>query len=110
MNEKELREKYTPRKCDSKVELDSIITEINADAYNKDHELLNKDIELLSLRSNLLRDKRETERQIDEINLERAKVDSERRAQRRFFQELKREFIVLNSKGFQQKENSESAK
>ena len=105
MNEKEIREKFAPRKCENQNEFDMIMhdmntvqTELNHPYADRERELL-KQIDLLNAQRNAIFV------QIDTIQIQRRENEQKRKDINRVFHELKHQLIGLNPRdGFPKKE------
>ena len=105
MNEKEIREKFAPRKCENQNEFDMIMhdmndvqTELNHPYLDRERELL-KQIDLLNAQRNAIFV------QIDTIQVQRRENEQKRKDINRVFYELKHQLIALNPRdGFPKKE------
>lgn len=96
MNEKELREKYPPRKLENQVEFENVMTEINVAQTHDDHPLLDEDRRLKIEFERLGIERAKLRAQMNEISIKRMEIDQRRKDMNRVYHDIKHEFIVLN--------------
>jgi len=96
MNEKELREKYPPRKVESQIEFDRIMSEMNNEQTHLNHPYLDRERELAKQKELLEQQKQAINIQLNAIKVERIDLDQKRKDINRIFHDLKHELIMLN--------------
>ena len=96
MNIQEIREKYPPRKLNSQVEFDNMMSQMNAEQTEMNHPLLDRDRELAKQRQNLMMQMDAIKIQLKGIAVERLELEQKRKDINRLFHELKHDIIMLN--------------
>ena len=89
MNEKEIRAKYEARKCETQMEFDRVMSEMNTEHLDRERELA-KQRELLETQ------KQAINIQLNQIKVERLELEQKRKEINRVFHDLKHELIMLN--------------
>lgn len=96
MNEKEIRAKYEARKCESQIEFDRIMSEMNTEQTHLNHPFLDRERELIKQKKLLEQQKSAINIQLDAIKLERLDLEQKRKDINRVFHDLKHELIMMN--------------
>jgi len=96
MNEKEIRAKYEARKCETQMEFDRLMSEMNTEQTHINHPYLDRERELAKQRELLEQQKQAINIQLKAIKLERLDVEQRRKDINRVFHELKHDLIMLN--------------
>ena len=108
MNEKEIREKFAPRKCESQAEFDRIMSEMNVEQEHLNHPYLDQERELLRQIDLLNSQKAAIFVQINTIQMRRRDIEYNRKEINRVFHDLKHQLIQLNPHGsFPKKEEND---
>lgn len=107
MNEKEIREIYPPRKCESQIEFDRLMSALHEAQAHANHPLLDRESELMQQRTLLLQQRQAINIQLEAIKVERIQLDARRRQNNRAFHDVKHELIMLNPKEELAKRGSE---
>lgn len=98
MTEKEIREKYPPRKVENQVEFDRIMHDMNQEQTHLNHPWLDRERELAKQREMLETQKQAINIQLRTIAVERIELEQKRKDVNRVFHDLKHELIMLNPK------------
>ena len=96
MNEKEIRAKYEARKCETQMEFDRLMSEMNTEQTHLNHPHLDRERELAKQREMLETQKQEINIQLNAIKVERLELEQKRKDINRVFHDLKHELIMLN--------------
>ena len=96
MNEKEIRAKYEARKCETQMEFDRVMSEMNTEQTHLNHPYLDRERELAKQRELLETQKQAINIQLNQIKVERLELESKRKEINRVFHDLKHELIMLN--------------
>ena len=96
MNEKEIRAKYAARKCESQIEFDRVMSEMNTEQTHLNHPYLDRERELIKQKKLLEQQKSAINIQLDAIKLERLDLEQKRKDINRVFHDLKHELIMMN--------------
>ena len=96
MNASEIKAKYEGRKCESQVEFDRVMSEMNAEQTVMNHPYLDRDRELAKQRQNLMMQMDAIKIQLKGIAVERLELEQKRKDINRLFHELKHDIIMLN--------------
>jgi hypothetical protein len=96
MDQKEIMAKYSGRKCESKVEFDRVMSELNTDQNEFNHPYLDRERELAKQREQLNTQKQAINIQLNQIKLERLDLEQKRKDINRLFHQLKHELIMNN--------------
>ncbi len=97
MNENEIRAKYPPlRKCESQIEFDRIMSEMNVDQTRLNHPYLDRERELLKQRELLMQQQQAIRIKLNAIKIERLEIEQKRKDVNRLFHELKHDLIMTN--------------
>ena len=96
MNEKEIRAKYEARKCETQMEFDRVMSEMNTEQTHLNHPFLDRERELAKQRELLETQKQAINIQLNAIKVERLDLDQKRKEINRVFHDLKHELIMLN--------------
>ena len=96
MNEKEIMAKYQGRECETQIEFDRIMSEMNTEQTQLNHPYLDRDRELVKQREMLMTQKQAINIQLNQIKIERVGIEQKRKEINRVFHDLKHELIMLN--------------
>jgi len=96
MNEKEIRAKYEARKCETQMEFDRLMSEMNIEQTHINHPWLDRERELAKQRELLEQQKQAINIQLNAIRLERLDLEQKRKDVNRVFHDLKHDLIMLN--------------
>ena len=96
MNEKEIRAKYEARKCETQIEFDRLMSEMNDEQTHLNHPYLDRERELAKQKELLEQQKQAINIQLNAIKVERIDLDQKRKDINRVFHDLKHELIMLN--------------
>ena len=96
MNEKEIRAKYEARKCETQMEFDRLMSEMNTEQTHLNHPYLDRERELAKQREMLETQKQAINIQLNAIKVERLELEQKRKDINRVFHDLKHELIMLN--------------
>jgi hypothetical protein len=96
MNEKEIRAKYEARKCETQMEFDRVMSEMNTEQTHLNHPYLDRERELIKQKKLLEQQKSAINIQLDAIKLERLDLEQKRKDINRVFHDLKHELIMMN--------------
>ena len=96
MNEKEIRAKYEARKCETQMEFDRLMSEMNTEQTHMNHPYLDRERELAKQREMLETQKQAINIQLNAIKVERLELEQKRKDINRVFHDLKHELIMLN--------------
>ena len=96
MNEKEIRAKYEARKCETQMEFDRVMSEMNTEQTHLNHPYLDRERELAKQRELLETQKQAINIQLNQIKVERLELEQKRKEINRVFHDLKHELIMLN--------------
>jgi seryl-tRNA synthetase len=96
MNANEIKAKYEGRKCESQVEFDRVMSEMNAEQTQLNHPYLDRDRELAKQRENLMMQMDAIKIQLKGIAVERLELEQKRKDINRLFHDLKHELIMAN--------------
>lgn len=96
MNEKEIRAKYAARKCETQMEFDRLMQEMNTEQTHLNHPYLDRERELIKQKKLLEQQKSAINIQLDAIKLERLDLEQKRKDINRVFHDLKHELIMMN--------------
>lgn len=96
MNEKEIRAKYEARKCETQMEFDRLMSEMNIEQTHINHPWLDRERELAKQKELLEQQKQAINIQLNAIKVERLDLEQKRKDVNRVFHELKHELIMLN--------------
>ena len=96
MNEKEIRAKYEARKCETQIEFDRLMSEMNDEQTHLNHPYLDRERELAKQKELLEQQKQAINIQLNAIKVERIDLDQKRKDINRIFHDLKHELIMLN--------------
>ena len=96
MNEKEIRAKYEARKCETQIEFDRVMSEMNTEQTHLNHPYLDRERELAKQKELLEQQKQAINIQLNAIKVERIDLDQKRKEINRVFHDLKHELIMLN--------------
>lgn len=96
MNEKEIRAKYEARKCETQMEFDRVMSEMNTEQTHLNHPYLDRERELAKQRELLETQKQAINIQLNQIKVERLELEQKRKEINRVFHDLKHELIMMN--------------
>ena len=96
MNEKEIRAKSEARKCETQMEFDRVMSEMNTEQTHLNHPYLDRERELAKQKELLEQQKQAINIQLNAIKVERIDLDQKRKDINRIFHDLKHELIMLN--------------
>ena len=96
MNEKEIRAKYEARKCETQIEFDRLMSEMNDEQTHFNQPNLDRERELAKQRELLETQKQAINIQLNAIKVERLELEQKRKDINRVFHDLKHELIMLN--------------
>ena len=96
MNEKEIRAKYEARKCETQMEFDRVMSEMNTEQTHLNHPYLDRDREIAQQRENIRIQMQALKTQDAALKIERIDLDQKRKDINRVFHDLKHELIMLN--------------
>ena len=109
MNEKEIRAKYEARKCETQMEFDRVMSEMNTEQTHLNHPYLDRERELAKQKELLEQQKQAINIQLNAIKVERIDLDQKRKEINRVFHDLKHEFIMLNPREQYANKDNETA-
>ena len=98
MNEQEIRAKYAARKCESQMEFDRLMSEMNTEQTHLNHPYIDRERELAKQRELLEQQKQAINIQLNAIKVERIDLEQKRKDINRVFHDLKHDLIMLNPK------------
>ena len=98
MNEQEIRAKYAARKCESQMEFDRIMSEMNTEQTHLNHPYIDREREIAKQRELLEQQKQAINIQLNAIKVERIDLEQKRSVINRVFHDLKHDLIMLNPK------------
>lgn len=98
MNEKEIIEKYAPRKVDSQQEYDRVFELMNAEQTELNHPYEDMDTALAIKLSKMENRRLIIAQQMNKIKTQRLELDKERKEINRLFNKLKHGWAILNPK------------
>ena len=96
MNEKEIRAKYEARKCETQIEFERLMSEMNNEQAHFNNPYLDRERELAKQREMLETQKQAINIQLNAIKVERLELEQKRKDINRVFHDLKHELIMLN--------------
>lgn len=96
MNEKLIRAKYEARKCETQMEFDRLMSEMNDEQTHFNHPYLDRERELAKQREMLETQKQAINIQLNQIKVERLELEQKRKEINRVFHDLKHDLIMLN--------------
>ncbi len=96
MNEKELREKYPPRKVESQIEFDRIMSDMNMTQTKLNHPINDRKMQIYKQRELLNIQKQAINQQLSALSAEQQDIEMQQKGINRLFYELKHEMIMLN--------------
>lgn len=96
MNENEIRAKFEARKCETQIEFDRIMSDMNAEQTHMNHPYLDRERELEKQRELLATQKKAIDIQLHTIKMERIGLQQKRKDINRVFYDLKHELIMMN--------------
>lgn len=96
MKEKEIRKKFPPRKCESQIEFDRIMSDMNQAQSHLNHPYLDRLRELNKQKANIETQIQALKVQLNSIRIERLEIEEKRKIINRTFHDLKNELIMLN--------------
>lgn len=98
MTEQKARVKYTPRKCDSQKEFDTLMSAINHEQTLENHPYLDRLRELNKQKALIETQKQALNVQLNAIKVERLEIEAKQKTINRIFHQLKHEMLELNPK------------
>ena len=96
MTVEEIRAKYEARKCETQMEFDRVMSEMNTEQTHLNHPYLDRERELAKQKELLEQQKQAINIQLNAIKVERIDLDQKRKEINRVFHDLKHELIMLN--------------
>lgn len=96
MNEKEIREKYIAKKCDTQIQFDRVMSEMNEEQAQINHPYIDRLRELAKKRELLMQQKEAINIQLAAIKVERIDIEQKQKELNRVFHDIKHELIMLN--------------
>lgn len=96
MTVKEIREKFPPRKCESQIEFDRIMSDMNTAQSHLNHPHLDRLRELNKQKANIETQIQALKVQLNSIRIERLEIEEKRKVINRTFHDLTNELIMLN--------------
>lgn len=100
----ELMERFTPRRCETQIEFDSVYHDINMEQSRLNHPYDDK-IRDLNFQKSLVESQIQALRcNIDKIRMERNRLEQGKKEINRAYFELKHEWLQLNPKGLKNEE------
>lgn len=96
MNENQIRAKYEARKCETQMEFDRIMSDMNNEQTHLNHPYLDRERELAKQRELLAQQKKAIDIQLQAIKVECLDLQQKRKDINRTFHDLKHELIMLN--------------
>lgn len=96
MNEKEIRAKYEAQVCETQMEFDRLMSEMNTEQTHLNHPYLDRERELAKQRELLETQKQAINIQLNQIKVERLELEQKRKEINRVFHDLKHDLIMLN--------------
>lgn len=96
MNEKELRERFAPRKVESQIEFERIMSDMNAEQTRMNRPYMDSEYQIGVRRQTLKQQVNSLNQQITTLNLELMQQQNERKQMNRLFHDLKHELIMMN--------------
>lgn len=94
MEEKEIRGKYAERTCNSQIEFDRLMSEINEEQAKCNHPFLDRENELAKESEQLKLQIEGIRIQLHAIYLERLDLEEKRKNNNRIFHDVKHELIM----------------
>ena len=98
MNEKEIREKYPPRKVESQGEFDKYMSVLNNEQTLLNHPFLDRQRELAKQLKLIETQKQALNIQLNAIKVENLELEQKMKDLNRVFHQLKHEMAVMNPK------------
>ena len=96
MNKEEIMARFRPRQCESQMEFDRIMSEMNMEQTHLNHPYLDRQRELAKQRELLETQKQAINIQLNQIKVERLEMEQKCKDINRLFHELKHELIMVN--------------
>lgn len=96
MNEKEIRERFAPRECETQMEFQSIMEKMNSLQASYNHPYMDRDRELLSETHRLMTQKQAINIQLNMLKQERIEIEQKRKDINRVFNDLKHQLCIIN--------------
>lgn len=96
MNEKEIRAKFEAQVCETQMEFDRLMSEMNTEQTHLNHPYLDRERELAKQRELLETQKQAINIQLNQIKVERLELEQKRKDINRVFHDLKHDLIMLN--------------
>ena len=96
MTVEEIKAKYEARKCETQIEFDRLMSEMNDEQTHFNHPYLDRERELAKQREMLETQKQAINIQLNAIKVERLELEQKRKDINRVFHDLKHELIMLN--------------
>ena len=96
MNEKEIIAKYEAKECNTQVEFERIMSEMNIEQTHLNHPYLDRERELIRQKELLEQQKQAINIQLNALKMERLDLEQKRKDINRVFHDLKHNLIMLN--------------
>ena len=96
MTEQEIRAKYEARKCETQIEFDRIMSEMNAEQTHLNHPYLDRERELAKQHDMLQTQKQAINIQLNQLHVEKLSLIEKRKEINRVFHDLKHDLIMMN--------------
>ena len=96
---KEIRAKYAARKCETQMEFERLMSEMNVEQTHLNAPPLDRERELAKQRELLKQQKQAINIQLHAISVESLDLEQKRKDINRVFHDLKHELIMLNPRG-----------
>lgn len=108
MNEKTIRAKYAARKCETQIEFEHIMQDINEEQAHLNHPYIDREREIAVQRENIRIQIKALETQNSALKMEYIELDKKRMNINRIFHDLKHELIMMNPReDFARKDHEE---
>lgn len=107
MNKEEIMAKYQGRECETQMEFDRLMSEMNTEQTALNHPYLDAERELKKTRELLETQKQAINIQIQANKVQRLELEQKRKDINRLFHELKHELVMANPREKYAKENEE---
>ena len=88
MEEKKIRARFAARKCQTQIEFERIMQEMNTEQEHLNHPYLDQIRELRKKRSNLETQKQAINVQLNQINIQRIELEQKQKDVNRLFHDL----------------------
>lgn len=96
MSEQEIRAKYAARKCETQIEFDRLMSELNEEQSHLNHPYLDKKKEVMMQRENIKLQIQALRQQDTALKMQQMEFEQKQKENNRIFHDLKHELIMLN--------------